>query len=309
MRIAITGSSGVIGQSMCKYLSEVMNYDVVGIDIDGEPNVLCDVTNRDLTVKVLKKINPDVIVHLAAKTNPAESFRFMYEDMETNIFGTRNVLEYLANEAKAGREKMIVFTSSCAVYGDAFIRLNRPISELDVRDVGAVPTSPYGVNKLAAEEYIRLYSGFGIDYLIMRLGNIYSEYDNKYLLWTLYKSKDRPFKLYGNGDMYRDMCYVGDMNRFVAKILQQRESGKRFREVANIGHEKLRIGDIVDEFVRLYSYPTVIEPMPIREGEFRSMLLSTSIAKSLGFEPKVKLISGDGLERCVNFFKEREKLV
>jgi UDP-glucose 4-epimerase len=296
VRILITGSEGVLGKPINIFLRD-REYSVMTLDIAGNPDCYCDVMNADLFMKIVYRFKPNIVLHLAARTDPASSFLEMDEDIMTNVIGTRNVLEYLAKEGG-----LIIFTSSCAVYGDAFRVLNRPVLE---EDAGAfTPVSPYGVNKLAAENYVRLYKKFGVDYAILRLGNIYSEFDNHYLLWRLFISDNEPFRLYGDGKMVRDFCYVGDLCNLLLLIIDVYSEGRWRCGVYNVGHEPIEVKEIVDRFVAKYGYPKSILREEKRIGEFETMVLDTRRVRNLGWVPNVKMFD-EGMDRCVKGFRER----
>ena len=287
MKVLITGSEGVIGKYVTKKLKE--KHQVIGLDVEVGADVLCDIRDTDIVSKVIEYYNPDVIVHLAALAEPAESFSTIRDDIMINLLGTVNIL-------RAMKENMrIIFSSSCAVYGNAFKGVE-PVKETEKCE----PVSPYGMDKLASEGFIKLYwREKGIHYTIFRLGNVYSPYDNKYLLYRLWN--DTIFKMYGEGEMVRDFVYVGD----VCDAIEMAIDTDKFDNVTvNLGHEPFKIKDIVLEFKKRYGKPEKLILAPKRFGEFDKMALDTSLAKSIGWSPKVKLIE-KGMEMCVNAFRRR----
>lgn len=296
LKIMITGSEGVIGRAL-----EFEEHDVYRLDIRPSAEFVCDITKRSELDKVFEAIRPDVVIHLAAKAEPSTSFVEIDDDLITNILGTVNVLECMVKYGVG----LIVFTSTCAVYGDLFKKLRRPLSEADSKN--AKPVSPYGVSKRACEEYIELYSRqFGVNYVILRLGNVYSPYDDKYLLWKLYENRDR-FVMYGRGMMVRDFVYVGDVNALFRKILSLYERGwkKRYNGVYNVGHEPKRVCDVVWKFREIMGYPKEVVETEKRLGEFDEMNLDCSrVKKTFDWSPKVRMFE-EGIELVLDGFKRR----
>ena len=91
------------------------------------------------------------IVHLAALTSLPESIKSPLDYFLVNELGTIGVLEY----ARLNRIKRVIFTSSIAA---------------------DKPDNPYGLSKLLAEEWCRLYSKlYGIETIILRPYNIYGK--------------------------------------------------------------------------------------------------------------------------------------
>ena len=298
MKVLVTGSRGVIGRPLTRFLRK-WGYDVCEMDIKlGKDN---DILDRYAVEKKFERFRPDAVIHLAARAEPWSSWSEIEEDASVNIMGTVNVLEAM----KRYDCGLMVFASSCAVYGDVFKRLSRPVMESDYAD--SSPVSPYGLSKRVAEEYIRMYCGqFGMKYAILRFGNVYSEWDDKYLMWRLFNSRER-FTLYGYGKMVRDFVYVGDVCELIMKILDDYEfRGGEFESGEfNVGHEALVIEDIVMEVVRRYGWPRMVVREPKRLGEFEKMVLNCDKVRSrFSWRPAVKLLD-EGIGRLFGFFEKR----
>ena len=105
----------------------------------------------------------DIVIHLAASLGVINTEENPVSTLDTNIFGTRNVLE----ACKVNKIKKIIFSSSSEIYGEP---IKTPIEEKD----RPIPITMYGISKLAAEEYIKSYSkNFGLKYTIFRLFNYF----------------------------------------------------------------------------------------------------------------------------------------
>lgn len=282
LKILITGAEGCLGKPLVQFLKS-RGWEVVATDIVGDAEYL-DVTDEANVLNVFRRCKPNVVVHYAARAEPCiTSFADVSEDVIVNILGTRNVLEG-CKEVGA----KLIYASSAAVYGDLYMKTRKPISE----DDNVEPVNPYGVDKAAAENYIRLYArNFGVDYVILRFGNVYSWNDRKYLLWNLFKAvtEKKQFKLYGGGEMVRDFVYVEDVNELVEKLLTAASC-----DVFNVGHEPLRIKDVVREVLLKFGSADVVTLRP-RVGEQREVVLDWSKAvRMLGWTPKAKLFDKIG---------------
>src|SRR5204863_2922513 len=91
---------------------------------------------------VFSGVQPDICVHLAAQADVSTSVQRPDYDAEVNVLGTVRVLE----AARAHGAQIVFSSTGGAIYGEC----TAPASELAPRQ----PLSPYGIAKLAAEEYL-----------------------------------------------------------------------------------------------------------------------------------------------------------
>lgn len=106
MKALITGSRGVLGQSLASHLA-VANVDAVGVDVTGNSSVRCDV--RDTVRLTGLASGCDVMIHAAAALPSYATDDIWSIDVE----GTRSAL----NAAASAGVSRFVHISSTAVYG------------------------------------------------------------------------------------------------------------------------------------------------------------------------------------------------
>jgi UDP-glucose 4-epimerase len=105
----------------------------------------------------------NVIFHLAAIVSVPQTIEDPVDSAAVNDTGTLLVLD-AARKKKARR---VIFSSSCAVYGD-----DRRLPKQE--DMDPKPQSPYAVQKLAAEYYARVYYElYGLEAAVLRYFNVY----------------------------------------------------------------------------------------------------------------------------------------
>ncbi|NYH27621.1 NAD-dependent epimerase/dehydratase family protein [Paraburkholderia bryophila] len=158
--ILVTGSTGFIGRYLAPRLEED-GHTVVGLTTqkcDGE-NVVCDLTSPEDVAAVVKTIDPDVIVHLAALSSVTLGMTLDY--YRTNVVGTENL--FRAMDA-LNRKRRVIVVSTAGVYG------NQP-HEILTEELRPLPVSHYGISKYASE---RVAATFGArqDITIVRPFNI-----------------------------------------------------------------------------------------------------------------------------------------
>ena len=167
MRVLITGSTGFIGTSLVKQLTN--SYDTIAL-IRSKNNMLPEniqqiVANNIFTADLSENI--DVIIHLAGRahilneqmTDPLSEFR------KVNVEGTLQ----LAHQALDKKVKRFIFTSSIGVNGS--VTLQQPFTE----DALAQPHADYAVSKLEAEQELKkLFTGSGTELVIIRPPLVYA---------------------------------------------------------------------------------------------------------------------------------------
>jgi len=120
-----------------------------------------DIRQRDILEEAAQDC--DVLFHMAAVVAVQQTIDNPVESAEINDIGTLNVFE----AARTHNARRIVFSSSCAVYGDDPVL---PKTE----NMNPKPTSPYAVHKLTAEHYARIYSKlYGLESISLRYFNVF----------------------------------------------------------------------------------------------------------------------------------------
>jgi len=208
MRILITGSKGYIASYLFEAIKKQNYKSPVSIfRIDKKISPSLDLNSNECQ-KEIRIFNPDLVYHLAAQTSVDKSFKNPDQDIQDNLFATLNLLKCLNKKAK------IIFTSSAAIYGD-----NTNANEEDVLR----PQSPYAIHKVAAEKYI---INSGLEYVILRLGNVYGRENNK----GVFKALKAGGVIFGDGNNTRDYIYIDDVVNALIKA-----PGFYVNQIYNVG--------------------------------------------------------------------------
>jgi UDP-glucose 4-epimerase len=326
-KILVTGGAGYIG-SIATYLLLKKGYEVVVLDnfSTGYEAPLKFFQKefgkkkfryykkdlrKSLTSVFKKEKDIDAVLHYAASCEVNESMENPQKYFSNNICGSQNLL---ASILKYG-VKNIVFSSTCAVYGETQYV---PVDEKHPTN----PVNPYGVSKVMVEEIIKWYGELkGLNYVILRYFNVCgaSDYgvigDSKKPSVLLVQNAVRgalgiePFKLVcakvktADGTPIRDYVNVVDLNEAHILALDYLLKGGK-SEVFNLGTGK---GNSVLEIVKKVKEITGVE-FPVsrgktRKGEYAKVYADNRKAKRiLGWKPKRKI--EDSVKSLVAWYKK-----
>jgi UDP-glucose 4-epimerase len=244
------------------------------------------VTNRRMVNSLARKV--DAVVHLAALVSPAVSISHPELTNEINVSGTVNVL----NAARRSRIGRVVFASSSSVYDE-----QREISIAE--DARLSPITPYGVSKLAAEQYCRVFhSTYGLGTVALRYFNVYGErqssnpYSGVIAIFARRLSRGLRPCIHGDGRQTRDFIHVSDV---VQANLLALSSKAAVGQAFNVGTGRaVTMNGLFREFSALLRVAN-IKPRHTapRDGDIRNSHADiTKARKLLGFSPKISLSRG-----------------
>jgi len=207
---------------------------------------------------------------------------------EVNVGGTLNVLRESLNAGV----KRFVYASSCAVYGEP---VYLPVDE----EQTTKPMSPYGVSKLAAEHYCKVfYEVYGFETVCLRFFNVYGfrqvagPYSGVMMKFIDRLKRGEEPIIYGDGEQTRDFVFVGDV---VDACLRAMRCKSCVGDVVNVGAgvevSINRLANVLAELFNVHGIEFVYaEP---RAGDVRRSCADLSKAERLlGFKPRVSLREG-----------------
>lgn len=152
MKVFITGITGMVGAEFARAYT-ARGAEVYGVARNSaasrmgavpDPHVMrCDITDRDSLERIILRINPDIIIHMAAQAFNGASWDCEYLTHQFNYTGTLNVLHCAM---KNGPHTKVLLACSSAEYGD-FDPAECPLRE----ERFLRPVTPYGVSKTGAE--------------------------------------------------------------------------------------------------------------------------------------------------------------
>ena len=304
-KITLVGGAGFIGSHIVDALIKrrIRVYIVDDMSSGKKANInpnarfyKMSVTNPNFP-KLVKRLKPDVIFHVAAHLDVSTSMKKPEKDAKINIMGALNVIR---GASEAGTKKIIFTSTGGAMYPD---HVRPPWKET----VQPYPICPYAIAKRATELYLEFARlEHGISYTVLRLANIYGprqDFSNEGGVVAIFADKmlrDQQPMIYGTGKQTRDYVYVGDVVRAAMAAMSRSAVG-----VFNIGTGKqVDVNTLFKKIKKITGSDALEKHKPGKPGEVAVSALSYRLAeKKLGWKPKVKL--DEGLKKTVEWFAKK----
>jgi UDP-glucose 4-epimerase len=314
MRFLVTGGGGFIGSNLVEALLG-RGDDVRVIDdfSTGRRSNLADAQGwaeagggrfelvegdiRELGLVRQVVEDREVVLHQAAIPSVARSVADPLTSHRVNLDGTLHLL-LAARDAGVHR---FVAASSSSLYGES------PTLP-KVETMPADPISPYGLDKYAAESYLRLFTRlYGLQTVALRYFNVFgprqdpgSEYSAVIPKFITRMAEGGPPVIYGDGEQTRDFTYVE--NVVLANLLAAEAPEAACGEAYNVAcGERISLLDLVDRVNAALGTEFAPEHAEPRPGDIKHSLAGIEkIRDKLGFEVAVSF--DQGLARTIRHF-------
>lgn len=223
----------------------------------------------------------DMIVHFAAETHVDRSLADSIPFIETNVNGTRCLLE----AALRHKVKRFHLISTDEVFGALELTSTEKFNEQTRYD----PRNPYAATKAAADHLVRAYYyTYGLPITITNCTNNYGPYQFPEKLIPLAITniiEGKPIPVYGDGEHIRDWLYVEDHCRAIESVLLHGIAGETYcvggmtKDISNV--------TIAEKIATLMGKDaSVIEYVTDRPGHDRKYAMDWSkIHRELGWKP------------------------
>ena len=303
-KVMITGGAGYVGSHVNKVLNET-GYETVVLDslergylefVRWGKVVVGRVGDANLVKSIIREHNITDIIHLASYAYVAESAQKPLSYWKNNLVEAITLFEAAAESGI----KRIVFSSSCATYGEP---KSIPINELHQQ----APISPYGASKLAVEQVLKeIALASGIKCAILRYFNAAGAAPNAGigerhipethlipLVLEVAAGKRKMIDIFGtdyethDGTCVRDYVHVGDLAQAHLLALRYLNSGGE-SESFNLGLGRgYSVMDIVNSCSKVTGKKIRTQPLPRRLGDATILVADARRSRSrLGWVPK-----------------------
>lgn len=291
--ILVTGATGFAGSHLLQRLPTSERI-VAWARPEGRPardsaaNVswdAVDLLDRGAVSRAVAAASPDLVYHLAGASHVGSSFNSPSQSLAINAVGTHNLLTALG--AEAPRARVIVVTSAM-VYRGSQTALTEG-SE-------TVPSSPYGLSKLAQDRLAALAAADGLDTVIARPFNhtgpgqapAFAIPGFAQQIARIEAGKGDPVLRVGNLDAERDITDVRDVIDGYAAIAARGQAGAAYNVCSG---RAWRIGDLLELLLQRARVPLRVEvdETRMRPVESSRLLGDNTRLRALGWTPRIPI--------------------
>ena len=244
-KILITGHTGFKGRWLTILLKN-LGANVSGISLKEGKNFRqieyinflkkensfnVDIRKKNDVNKVIKKINPEIIIHMAAQSKVIDGYNYPVKTFETNFMGTINVLEA---SVKLKKVKTLLVVTTDKVYENS----NRVKKFSENDKLGG--DDPYSTSKASTEIILNYYRKFFPEKKIIsvRAGNIIGGGDfasNRIIPDFIKAWKSKKKLIIRNPKSTRPWQYVLDVLLYYLKIIEKTYKSEKIFPSYNIG--------------------------------------------------------------------------
>ena len=271
-------------------------------NLEGLPLPAAEIAEIDVRLwepvrDLFARINPDVVIHLAARAGVRPSILDPKLYIDTNITGTFHVLE----AARLSGCRKVLFASSSSVYGlskTVPFRENLPLLQT---------LSPYAATKVAGEQlcgnFVNLHA-FRV--VALRFFTVYGPGQRPDLAihsFTDAIEQGRSIRQFGDGSTRRDYTYIDDIVQGVLGALVFVEGETPIFEIFNLGeNETTTLSELIATIEKALGKKAIIERLPEQKGDMPLTAADITKAKTLlSYSPKTPI--REGIPKFVTWYR------
>ncbi|HHB80232.1 MAG TPA: dTDP-glucose 4,6-dehydratase, partial [Aliiroseovarius sp.] len=249
MKLLVTGGAGFIGSAVIR-LAVARGHAVVNVDkltyaacldnvasVEGDSGYTfekADICDRPAMDALLKKHQPDAIMHLAAESHVDRSIDGPATFIQTNLVGTFTLLE-AARAYWLDQNRTEGFRFHHISTDEVFGSLG-PIGKFTEASPYD-PRSPYSATKAGSDHLVRAWGEtYGLPIVLSNCSNNYGPYqfpEKLIPVVILNALAEKPIPIYGRGENVRDWLHVEDHADALLEVLTRGRLGESY----NIGGE------------------------------------------------------------------------
>lgn len=335
MAILITGGAGFIGSNFIVYFrQQYPNVKIVNIDkltyagdlfnlneIKNNENYIFikgDICDKDLIEKLFKEYDFSGVIHFAAESHVDNSINSPIEFINTNVFGTFNLLDVAKNHwvssphqvKQKHKQSRFLHISTDEVYGTLGDK------GLFTEHTPYAPNSPYSASKASSDFLVRSYCHtYGLNVVTTNCSNNYGpkQHDEKLIPTVIRKAlKGENIPIYGDGKNIRDWLYVEDHCRGIDLVFNKGITGETYNIGGKNECNNLYIANTICEILddikpKNTSYKEQISFVQDRHGhDYRYAIDASKIENELGWRANENFESG--IKKTITWYINKYQL-
>ena len=332
-KILVTGAAGFIGYHLCEQLLS-QGHHIIGVDSINDYydvalkygrlnqlgikkdsaekyNTVCvssihgtqmqfvqlKLEDRNELPKIFDRFKFDIVCNLAAQAGVRYSLENPESYIDSNSTGFLNVLECCRHK----KVTRLVYASSSSVYGNS---KSIPFNEHDNVDN---PVSLYAATKKANELMAYTYSHlYDIETIGLRFFTVYGPWgrpDMAIYLFTDAILKNKPIKVFNEGNLSRDFTYIDDIIQGVTKTLLEDSKNENSYKLYNIGNNKpIKLMDFIHSIEMCLGKKAKKLMLPMQPGEMEQTWADvTMLHNDYNYKPNTALEKG--VKQFIDWYK------
>ncbi len=293
MKIFMTGSSGFIGKYLTNRLSS--KHEII--------HLVSSLEEYERVRDEILMSQPDIVLHLAARTEVESSFYEHVDFSIINYVGSVNLIEACKNVKNL---KLFLFASTMETYGWQEVSdmvekgecLHWAKDYAFDEDTPQNANAPYAVAKVAVEKYLQYAErSYKLPWAAIRQTNCYGRWDNSFFVMESIISQminSNEINL-GYSKPYRNFIFIDDLLDFYEVMIDNYQKAAEGKVFCCGPNNPIRISDLVNKIAKKLNWKGKInwDTRPHRPGEIYYLSSKNDKAKKLlGWKPKVRLDEG-----------------
>jgi|TARA_B110000438_G_scaffold293932_1_gene334547 UDP-glucose 4-epimerase len=306
VNILVTGGMGFVGSHLVDQLvKEKHKITIVTKSQKKRKNILsvinkviikkCNIINFSKLGKIIDECNPDLIIHLAGITSHSKSFDEPLHDIDSSAKSTLFILEKIRKD----------YPKCKFILGSTFIVIGKPRKLPVNEDSECNPTTIYGANRLASENYCKIFHKvYGIDTRIFRITNSFGPREQiipkknavNFLINEALKTNN--ITIFNEGEFFRDLIYISDVISGIRKIIKKGKAGELYWIASGKKTWFYHLGSILQKETNC-KIRYVETPSYTKKVDVGNFYVNNSKLRELGWSPKITL--RDGIKKTLKF--------
>ena len=300
----MTGSSGFIGKYLTNRLFE--KHEIY--------HMVSSLEEYERVHDEISMFQPDIVLHLAARTEVESSFYEHVDFSIINYVGSVNLIEACR---KANNLKLFLFASTMETYGWQEVSdlvkngetLHWAKDYAFDEETPQNANAPYAVAKVGVEKYLEYAERcYDLPWAAIRQTNCYGRWDNTFFVMESIISqmlKSNEINL-GYAKPYRNFIFIEDLLDFYSLLINNYENAAEGKVFCCGPNNPIRIKDLANRIATKLNWTGKINwnTRPHRPGEIYYLSSKADKAKKLfGWVPKVAL--DEGIDRTIKLWQNQ----
>lgn len=270
MNILITGSSGFLGKEVVKILKKSNHklFFLVRKKNKKKNYISCNLKNLNKLKNLLNKLNPDIVINIAAEVNLKKRTKDMYK---VNAYAPSLIAKFCKKN-----DAQLIHVSSIVVHG---------IKKIYSEKSDYNPVNYYGKSKLKGDILI---TKSNCRYTILRFGGIYGKKGPNHLSLNKFidlARKKEKIIFDGNTKSLRNYIFVNDAAKIIVNCIKNKKNG-----IFYLGGQILSFETMLKKISKIFKLKNEIKFVNKTKRKFNQTIKTHKILNLTSFTKSLQII-------------------